>query len=108
MISANPEYGVKHCLPMTFEPDPAMRVVFAHVFARVVGRGLKFETPDIQPPTNKQSKLCEVRSLSTSSGVATDCAFDSQLVKASDVKSPLFMLCTRLTLILARFGFGDL
>lgn len=61
LISANPEYGVKHCLPMTFDADPAMRVVFAHAFARVVGQGLKFEKP-IQTSTNKQSKLCEVRS----------------------------------------------
>ncbi|KAJ3551785.1 hypothetical protein NM688_g4509 [Phlebia brevispora] len=60
LISSNPEYGVKHCLPMTFDADPAMRVVFAHAFARVVGKGFKFEKSEVQPPAAKQSKLCEL------------------------------------------------
>ena len=64
LISANPEYGVKHCLPMTFDADPAMRVVFAHAFARVVGQGLTFEKA-APTSTIKQSKLCEVRSIIT-------------------------------------------
>ncbi|PSR92202.1 hypothetical protein PHLCEN_2v4732 [Hermanssonia centrifuga] len=59
LISANPEYGIKHCLPMTFDADPALRVVFAHVFARVVSKGLKFDPQEAQPPANKQSRLCE-------------------------------------------------
>lgn len=45
---------------MTFDADPTMRVVFAHAFARVVSKGLKFETPELPLPTNKQGKLCEV------------------------------------------------
>ena len=77
LISANPEYGVKHCLPMTFDADPAMRVVFAHAFARVVSKGLKFEAPDVQLPVNKHSKLCEVSmsSLSTPIRRLTSCSW---------------------------------
>jgi hypothetical protein len=60
LISANTEFGIKHCLPMTYDADPAHRVIFAHVFARVVSRGIRFNPQEEQKTSIKQSKLCEV------------------------------------------------
>ena len=62
LISANTEFGVKHCLPMTYDADPGHRVIFAHVFARVVSKGIRFYPQGEQQTALKQSKLCEVRS----------------------------------------------
>lgn len=60
LISANTEVGIKQCLPMTYDADPAQRVVFAHVFARVVAKGIRFDPQESQPTSSKQSKLCDV------------------------------------------------
>ena len=60
LISANTEIGVKQCLAMCDDADPAQRIVFAHVFARVVARGIQFEPQEAQSTVNKHSKLCEV------------------------------------------------
>lgn len=60
LISANAEFGIKHCLPMTYDADPAHRVIFAHVFARVVSKGIRFDPQEEQKSAIKQSKLCEV------------------------------------------------
>lgn len=60
LISANTEIGVKQCLPMTDDADPAQRIIFAHVFARVVAKGIQFDPQEAQTAVNKSSKLCEV------------------------------------------------
>lgn len=60
LITANTEIGVKQCLPLTDDADPAQRIVFAHVFARVVAKGIQFEPHEAQSSVAKQSKLCEV------------------------------------------------
>ena len=49
---------------MTYDADLAHRVVYAHVFARVVAKGISFDPQEAQPASTKQSKLCEVRILS--------------------------------------------
>lgn len=60
LISANTEFGIKHCLPMTYDADPAQRVIFAHVFARVVAKGIRFD-PQKEPTAGaKQDKLVEL------------------------------------------------
>ena len=60
LISMNTECGVKHGLPLAYEQDPSKRVLFAHVFTRVLAQGIKFSTQDSQPVLNRQSRLCEV------------------------------------------------
>lgn len=60
LISANTEFGIKHCLPMTYDADPAQCVIFAHVFARVVAKGLRFDPQKEQPTSAKLDKLVEV------------------------------------------------
>ncbi|KAI0089247.1 hypothetical protein BDY19DRAFT_1089227 [Irpex rosettiformis] len=60
LISANTEIGVKQCLSMTDDADPAQRIIFAHVFARVVAKGIQFEPQEVQTSVNKHSKLCEL------------------------------------------------
>ena len=60
LISANAEFGIKHCLPMTYDADPAQRVIFAHVFARVVAKGIRFDPQKEQSTGAKQDRLVEV------------------------------------------------
>ncbi|KAI0340881.1 hypothetical protein BDW22DRAFT_1485833 [Trametopsis cervina] len=60
LITANTEIGVKQCLPMTDVADPAQRIIFAHVFARVVAKGIQFEPQVIQNSAAKHSKLTEL------------------------------------------------
>ncbi|KAI0040644.1 hypothetical protein FA95DRAFT_1647858 [Auriscalpium vulgare] len=59
LISANTESGVKHSLAMAYDSDLRQRVIFAHVFARVMGQGAKFDTPDTTA-TAGRSRLCEL------------------------------------------------
>ncbi len=75
---------------MTFDADPALWVVFAHVFARVVSKGLKFDPQEAQPPANKQSRLCEVRVLFFY--VYNLQTYMKQLIKGSDVSIPGFIV----------------
>ncbi|OBZ70421.1 Neurofibromin [Grifola frondosa] len=60
LIGANTEVGVKHCLYLAYDPDPTKRMIFAHIFVRVLGQGIKFSTHDASPITNGQSPLCEL------------------------------------------------
>jgi hypothetical protein len=45
---------------MTDDPDPTQRMIFAHVFARVVAKGIQFEPQEPVASISKHSKLCEV------------------------------------------------
>ncbi|KAI0355329.1 hypothetical protein OH77DRAFT_1424817 [Trametes cingulata] len=60
LISANTECGVKHCLSLADEPDPTKRLIFAHVFTRVLKEGIKFTQYEETPVIARQSRLCEL------------------------------------------------
>ncbi|TCD61394.1 Ras GTPase activating protein ira2 [Steccherinum ochraceum] len=60
LVTANTEFGVKHCLPKAFGVDPLKQVLYAHVFARVLGKGIKLNPKEDTTNSNKQSKLCEI------------------------------------------------
>ena len=60
LVSANTECGVKHALTLANDPDPTKRLVFAHVFIRVLKEGIQFTSYDEPPVVVKQSRLCEV------------------------------------------------
>lgn len=60
LISANTECGVKHCLSMADDQDPTKRLIFAHVFTRVLKEGIKFAHYEETPVIARQSRLCEV------------------------------------------------
>ena len=63
LVSANTECGVKHALTLANDPDPTKRLVFAHVFIRVLKEGIQFTSYDEPPVVVKQSRLCEVSDL---------------------------------------------
>ncbi|KAI0737738.1 hypothetical protein C8Q80DRAFT_1276173 [Daedaleopsis nitida] len=60
LVSANTECGVKHCLSLAYDPDPTKRMIFAHVFIRVLKEGIKFTPYEETPVVVKQSRLCEL------------------------------------------------
>ncbi|PCH40763.1 hypothetical protein WOLCODRAFT_88808 [Wolfiporia cocos MD-104 SS10] len=60
LVSANPEVGVKYCLPLAYETDPAKRIIFAYVFTRVLPQGISLNSQDQQPMVHRQSRLCEL------------------------------------------------
>ncbi|KAI6130277.1 hypothetical protein EDD16DRAFT_1541379 [Pisolithus croceorrhizus] len=43
LVVANSESGVKHCITSAYDSDVKKRTIFVHVFARVLGKGTKFE-----------------------------------------------------------------
>lgn len=60
LISANTDFGVKHCLPLAYDVDPVKQTIFTHVFARVLGQGIQLSPRESPPGSSRQSKLCEV------------------------------------------------
>lgn len=60
LVSANTEFGVKHCLPMAYDSDSLKQTIFTHVFARVLGKGIKLSPREDPSNGSRQSKLCEV------------------------------------------------
>lgn len=60
LVSANPEVGVKHCLPLAYDEDPTRRIIFCYVFCRVLPEGISLASPDHQPMVHRQSRLCEL------------------------------------------------
>ncbi|KAJ2930404.1 hypothetical protein H1R20_g6694, partial [Candolleomyces eurysporus] len=60
LVSANSESGFKQCLHLAYDPDPRKRTIFAHVFARVIGEGTNFETPERPSPMNRQARFAEL------------------------------------------------
>ncbi|OJT09503.1 Neurofibromin [Trametes pubescens] len=60
LISANTECGMKHCLSMADDQDPTRRLIFAHVFTRVLKEGIKFAHYEETPVIARQSRLCEL------------------------------------------------
>uniref|UniRef100_A0A0W0FVQ0 Ras-GAP domain-containing protein n=1 Tax=Moniliophthora roreri TaxID=221103 RepID=A0A0W0FVQ0_MONRR len=57
LVSANTESGFKQCLPLAYHEDNRKRTIFAHVFARVISQGTKFDPEDRSPTTSRQSRL---------------------------------------------------
>ncbi|TFY83118.1 hypothetical protein EWM64_g893 [Hericium alpestre] len=60
LISANTESGVKHSLGLAYDPDFSKRVIFALVFARVMGQGAKFGMEKNVTTLSAQARLCEL------------------------------------------------
>jgi hypothetical protein len=60
LVSANTEIGFKHCLPLAYDLSPQRRIIFARVFARVLGQGTKLDAPERQVSLAPQARLREV------------------------------------------------
>lgn len=60
LVSSNTESGFKQCLPLAYNEDNRKRTIFAHVFARVLSQGTKFDPEDRSGPTSGQNRLAEV------------------------------------------------
>lgn len=60
LVSANSESGFKQCLPLAYDPDNRKRIIFARVFARVIGQGTVFDPEDNTPTKARHVSLCEV------------------------------------------------
>ncbi|KAG8218508.1 hypothetical protein J3R82DRAFT_4145 [Butyriboletus roseoflavus] len=60
LVIANSENGVKHCITLAYDPDLRKRTIFVHVFARVLGKGTKFEpqrNPELQARRNQLREM---------------------------------------------------
>ncbi|KAF9226729.1 hypothetical protein BS17DRAFT_500836 [Gyrodon lividus] len=60
LVIANSENGVKHCIASAYDLDLRKRTIFVHVFARVLGKGTKFEpqgNPELQARRNQLREL---------------------------------------------------
>ncbi|KAI6003613.1 hypothetical protein EDD15DRAFT_2567619 [Pisolithus albus] len=60
LVVANSENGVKHCITSAYDSDVRKRTIFVHVFARVLGKGTKFEpqgNPELQARRNQLREL---------------------------------------------------
>lgn len=61
LVVANSENGVKHCIALAYDSDFRKRTIFVHVFARVLGKGTKFEpqrNPELQARRNQLREVC--------------------------------------------------
>jgi hypothetical protein len=50
LVTANSESGFRQCLPLAYDKDIRKRIIFARVFARVIGQGTVFD-PEIKSVT---------------------------------------------------------
>ncbi|KAI9574812.1 hypothetical protein HD554DRAFT_2201766 [Boletus coccyginus] len=60
LVVANSENGVKHCIALAYDSDLRKRTIFVHVFARVLGKGTKFEpqrNPELQARRDQLREL---------------------------------------------------
>ncbi|RDB19915.1 Neurofibromin [Hypsizygus marmoreus] len=60
LVSANTESGFKQCLSLAYDQDNRKRAIFAHVFARVIGQGTKFDPEDRSATLARHTRLCEL------------------------------------------------
>ncbi|KAG5638079.1 hypothetical protein H0H81_001929 [Sphagnurus paluster] len=60
LVSANTESGFKQCLPLAYDDDNRKRAIFAHVFARVISQGTKFDPEDRSASIARHNRLCEL------------------------------------------------
>ena len=61
LVSANAESGFRQCLSLAYDKDKKKRAIFAHVFARVIRQGTRFERQDRSETQARRNRLCEVR-----------------------------------------------
>lgn len=99
LVSANTESGFKQCLPLAYDEDNRKRTIFAHVFARILSQGTKFDPEDRTGPSSGQNRLAEASILISYLSSLSDTLCWLQLVKESDV-NVLFHLSTKTTHIL--------
>ncbi|KAJ3719315.1 hypothetical protein C8R42DRAFT_777357 [Lentinula raphanica] len=64
LVSSNTESGFKQCLPLAYDEDNRKRTIFAHVFARILSQGTKFDPEDRTGPSSGQNRLAEASSSS--------------------------------------------
>lgn len=84
LVSANTETGFKQCLLLAYHEDNMKRTIFAHVFARVIGQGTKFDPEERLPSQAKHNRLVEVCVIPSLSLTKPDSTL-YQLVKQPDV-----------------------
>jgi len=60
LVSANSEIGFKQCLPLAYDQDKWKKIIFAHVFARVIGQGATFSTEERSAVQNRNARLADV------------------------------------------------
>ncbi|PPR04649.1 hypothetical protein CVT24_011867 [Panaeolus cyanescens] len=60
LVTANSESGFKQCLPLAYDKDNRKRMIFAHVFARVIGQGTVFDPEDKSIVKSRYSALCDL------------------------------------------------
>ncbi|KAI0080777.1 hypothetical protein K474DRAFT_1717515 [Panus rudis PR-1116 ss-1] len=60
LISANTDFGIKHCLPLAYDQDIIKQTVFTHAFAQVLQQGIKLDPRESTGGSSKQSKLAEL------------------------------------------------
>ena len=60
LTSANTESGIKHCVSEMDKKDSTKRLIYAHVFIRVLKEGVQFSSYDDPPALVKENCLCEV------------------------------------------------
>ncbi|KAJ7620066.1 hypothetical protein FB45DRAFT_146957 [Roridomyces roridus] len=60
LVGANSEHGFKQCLPLAYDADTRKRVIFANVFARVIGQGTKFDVEDRVVGPGRHNRLAEL------------------------------------------------
>lgn len=65
LVSSDPEIGLKQCLILAYGDDNRCRAIFAHVFARVIGQGAKFEALDQVETTDRYKRLADVSHFSS-------------------------------------------
>lgn len=60
LVSANSEIGFKQCLPLAYDQDKRKKVIFAHVFARVIGQGTTFNAEERSAAQSRNARLVEL------------------------------------------------
>ncbi|TFK43927.1 hypothetical protein BDQ12DRAFT_702865 [Crucibulum laeve] len=60
LVISNSEIGFKSCLSLAYDQDNRKRAIFAHVFARVIGEGTKFDAAEVPATQSKHARLCEL------------------------------------------------
>lgn len=65
LVISNSENGVKHCIALAYDGDLKKRTIFVHVFARVLGKGTKFDSQGNPALQAQRNQLREVPMFST-------------------------------------------
>ncbi|KAJ6460124.1 hypothetical protein C8R47DRAFT_1161242 [Mycena vitilis] len=60
LVGSNSEHGFKQCLPLAYDPDNRKRMIFANVFARVIGLGTKFDVEDRSTSPGRNNRLADL------------------------------------------------